>query len=79
MSIVGVLIAVGRRWRALSEKERRRLVGLVREAGVRPDRLSPRERRELRKLLAKLDLRGIGRDVGRLARKASKRGRWRSS
>lgn len=77
-AIAGALVAVGRRWRSLSEKERERLLALVRRAGVRPDRLSAKERKELRKLLSKLDLRGMAGDLGRLARGVRKRGRWRA-
>jgi hypothetical protein len=78
VAIAGAAVAIGKRWRALSEKERNRLVSLVREAGVRPDRLSDKQRRELRKLLVKLDLRGMTGDLGRLFRGVRKRGRWRT-
>ena len=78
-AIAGALVAVGKRWRALSQKERQRLVELVRESGVRPDRLSDKQRKELRKLLSKLDLRGMSGDVGRLVSRVRKRGRWRPS
>ncbi len=78
-AIAGGLVAVGKRWRALSEKERGRLLALLRESGLRPDRLNPKQRKELRRLLAKLDLRGMGGDLGRLAGRVRKRGRWRSS
>ncbi len=77
-AIAGALVAVGKRWRSLSEKERSRLMALVRQSGVRPDRLSDKQRKELRKLLAKLDLRGLSGDVARLARGVRKRGRRRS-
>ena len=75
-AIAGGLMAAGKRWRSLSAKERSRLLELVRESGVRPDRLSPKQRRELRRLLGKLDLRGMGGEVGRHLRG---RGRRRSS
>jgi hypothetical protein len=78
-AIAGGLIAVGKRWRALSEKERARLLALARESGLRPDRLSPKQRKELRRLLAKLDLRGMSGDLGRLVGRVRKRGRWRAS
>lgn len=77
-AIAGVAVATGKRWRTLSERERSRLLALVRESGVRPDRLSEKQRKELRKLLAKLDLRGLSGDVARLAGGVRKRGRRRS-
>jgi len=79
MAIVGALLAIGRRWRALSEKERSRLLALVRESGVRPDRLSPKQRLELRRLVNKLDIRGMSADLARLTRATGKRRRWRTS
>jgi len=78
-AILGALLAVGRRWRALSEKERSHLLRLVRESGVRPDRLSAKQRRELRRLLIKLDIRGMTADLARLTRATGKRRRWRTS
>jgi len=78
-AMIGALLAIGRRWRALSEKERSHLLQLVRESGVRPDRLSPKQRRELRGLLIKLDIRGMTADLARLTRATGKRRRWRTS
>jgi len=66
--------AVGRRAGKLSSSERERLLGLVRESGGRLGRLSEKERKELRKLAGKLDLRGIGDDLVPLIRRA-RRGR----
>jgi len=65
-------VIVGARWVALSAKERARLIELVRASRGRLSNLSARERRELRKLLHRLDVRGIGRDLTALAR--SRRG-----
>jgi hypothetical protein len=59
---------VGRRWKALSEKERARLASLVRESGGRPGNLGPKQRRELRTLVEKLDLKRMGRDLLPLVR-----------
>jgi hypothetical protein len=61
-------VVVGRRWRALSERDRARLASLVRQSGARPGRLSTKERRELRSLVGKLDLKGIGRELLPLVR-----------
>lgn len=68
-------LLAGERWRALSERERSRLLKLLRDARGWPGNLSARERQELGKLVRKLDLPGIGRDLLPLARK---RGRKKS-
>jgi hypothetical protein len=60
--------AIGRRWRALSEKDRARLSGLVRGSRGRLGNLSEKERTELRKLAGKLDLRGMGGELATLLR-----------
>jgi hypothetical protein len=54
---------VARRWKALSDKDRARLTHLVRESGGRPGNLGPKQRRELRTLLGKLDLKRMSRDL----------------
>jgi FixJ family two-component response regulator len=76
----GVVI-VGARWVALSAKERARLVELARASRGRVSNLSARERRELRKLVHRLDVRGMSRDLTVLARSRRARrrrgGRWR--
>lgn len=61
-----------RRWTSLSEKERARLVRLVRESGGRPSNLGPKQRKELHTLVGKLDLERIGRELLALVR--SRRG-----
>jgi hypothetical protein len=68
---------ISRRWRALSAKERARLTHLARTSGGRPGNLSGKERAELRGLVGKLDLKGIGRELLPLARR--RRGRHRRS
>ena len=67
---------VGRRWSALSSKERARLAQLLRESRGRVSNLSTRQRLELRKLARKLDLKGMGREVMPLVR-GGKRSRRR--
>lgn len=68
--------AVGSRWRALSASERARVGELVRESRGRPGNLDKRQRRELRQLVDRLDLRGLGRELALVARAArSPRGR----
>ena len=62
-------VIVGRRWAALSAKERARLTELVRESRGRVSSLSVRERQELRKLARKLDIRGMGSELMALKRR----------
>jgi hypothetical protein len=62
-------VVVGKRWRSLSDKERARLTALLRQSGGRPRNLGEKERRELRKLAGKLDLKGMGRELLPLARR----------
>jgi hypothetical protein len=62
------VVVIGRHWRALSDRDRTRLTRLVRDSQGRLSNLSTKERDELRKLVGKLDLRGIGRDLVLLAR-----------
>ncbi|MGD0455357.1 MAG: hypothetical protein ABSB69_17360 [Solirubrobacteraceae bacterium] len=72
-------VVIGRHWQALSEKERARLTRLARESRGRPGTLSTKERAELRGLVGKLDLKGIGRELLPLARRRrGRRGRSRA-
>jgi hypothetical protein len=61
-------LALGERWRALSEKDRTRLTQLVRQSRGRVGNLSARDRDELRKVVRKLDLRAMGREMLPLVR-----------
>jgi hypothetical protein len=63
------------RWKDLSDKDRRRLIRLIRDSRGRLSNLSDKERDELRRLLRKADLKGIGRDL--LALRRGRRGRKR--
>ena len=56
-------IVVGGRWQRLTANERERLTSLLRDSRGRIDRLSTRERKELRKLVDKLDLKGMAREL----------------
>jgi hypothetical protein len=56
-------VVVGRRWSALSEKERTQLVGILRDSRGRKGNLSVKQRYELRRLARKLDLKGAGREL----------------
>jgi hypothetical protein len=66
---------VGRRWTALSAKDRARLVALVRESRGRVGNLSVKQRLELRKLAGRLDLKGMTRDLLPVVRGGGRRGR----
>jgi hypothetical protein len=68
-------VVIGKRWRALSAKDRARISRLARESRGRPSNLGARERRELRKLIGKLDLKGAGRELVSLARGGRRRKR----
>jgi hypothetical protein len=73
-ALLQVGFAVGRRWRSLSERDRARLSELVRRSRGRLHNLSSGERRELRKLARKLDVRGMGDELRGLLR-GKRRGR----
>jgi hypothetical protein len=74
--IARAAVVAGKRWTALSGKERARLASLVRGSRGRPGNLNLRERNELRKLVRKLDLKGAGRELLPLVRGGKRRG-WR--
>jgi hypothetical protein len=63
------------RWKGLSEKDRDRLLRLMRESRGRLSNLTGKERDELRRLVRKADLKGVGRDL--LALRRGRRGRKR--
>jgi hypothetical protein len=77
LGILQVGVAFGERWRSLSEKERARLTGLLRESGGRLSSLTDKERKELHRLAGKLDLKGLGGDLMTQARRAGFPGRRR--
>jgi hypothetical protein len=68
-------IVIARHWRALSADDRARLAQLARKSGGRPRSLSLKERLELRRLLGRLDLQGMGRELLSLTHR--RRGRRR--
>lgn len=73
LMLLQVGVVVGKRWSALSQKERARLTQLVRESQGRLGSLSMRERSELRRLSRKLDLGGAGRELLALMRPGRRR------
>jgi hypothetical protein len=68
-------LVVGKRWRALSSKDRERLARLARESQGRPGNLSAKQRKELRKLVGKLDPKRAGRELVLLTRARRRRKR----
>ena len=56
-------VVVGRRWSALSERERAQLTRILRDSRGRRGNLSVKQRYELRRLARKLDLKGAGREL----------------
>jgi hypothetical protein len=77
IAIVQAGVAIGRRWRALSAKDRARLARLLRDSRGSVGNLSVRQRLELRALVRKLDLGGLGRELLPLARGGRVQGRRR--
>jgi hypothetical protein len=59
---------LGRRWRSLSAKDRARLTELTRESQGRLSNLSEKQRKELKKLVGKLDLKSTSRELVLLTR-----------
>jgi hypothetical protein len=68
-------VIVGQRWASLSAKERARLSQLVRESRGRLDNLTAKQRTELRKLVGKLDVKGMTRELLPLVRGGRRTGR----
>jgi hypothetical protein len=62
-------------WGKLTPGERAHLSALVRKSRGRPGNLTARERADLRRLAAKLDLTGLGRSVAPVARRLRPRPR----
>lgn len=73
-------VVAGKHWRSLSKKDRARLARLVRNRlqvhQGDSAKLSVKERAELRSLLVKLDVKGMGRELLPLAR-GKRRGKRR--
>jgi hypothetical protein len=66
-------LVLGKRWRALSAKDRTRLTELTRKSRGRLGNLSAKERKELKKLVGKLHPKRTARDLVLLTRTR----RWR--
>ena len=74
--VLQAAMMIGKRWRALSQKERARVATLLRDSGGRPGNLSAKERKEMQRLAGKLDLKGLARELAAVARgRRGRRGR----
>jgi hypothetical protein len=76
--LIGQAVLASRRhWQRLEAHERRRLTEIVRNSRGRPSNVTRREREELVRLIRKLDLTTLGRDIAGLASPFGRRGRRR--
>ncbi len=73
LALLQALVILGKRWSALSAKDRARLTRLVRQSRGRMRNLSVKERMELRRLSRRLDVRGAGGELLPLIRGGRKR------
>ena len=73
MLTLQAMIVANEHWRRLSERERARSLQLLRDSHGWPGNLTAKEREELRRLVAKLDLPGVGRDLLPLARRKGRK------
>jgi hypothetical protein len=71
--LLQAVVILGKRWSALSAKDRARLTRLVRQSRGRVRNLSAKERMELRKLSRRLDVKGAGGELLPLIRGGRKR------
>lgn len=65
-------ITLRKHWQRLEPKERARLTELIRKSQGRPMRLTPAERKDVRRLVAKLEPGSIARSVVPIGRRAAK-------
>jgi hypothetical protein len=61
--IAQAAVQAGEHWKRLSASERSKLQKLVKKSRGLPRNLTPKERDELKRLVGKLDLPGLGRDM----------------
>ncbi len=73
LALLQAVVILGKRWSALSAKDRSRLTRLVRQSRGRVRNLSVKERMELRRLSRRLDVRGAGSELLPLIRGGRKR------
>lgn len=72
-------VVLGKRWRSLSAKERARLAQLTRESQGRLSNLTEKQRKELKKLVGKLDPKRTSRELVLLTRARRRRLRRKHS
>jgi hypothetical protein len=63
MLVLQGAVHVNEHYKKLTPTERDRLQRLIRKSRGRPSNLTPREREAFKKLVAKLDLTGLGREL----------------
>jgi hypothetical protein len=63
------MILTREHWDKLTPGERAHLAALLRKSRARPGNLTPGERRDVRRLAAKLDLPALGRNLAPMARR----------
>jgi hypothetical protein len=73
MIVLQAGMAAGQHWRHLDAHERTRLKHLVLLSKGRPGNLSPKERAEVKRIAAKLDLPGLARVVAPIAGRGRRR------
>jgi hypothetical protein len=67
LAVARAAVATKGHWDKLAPAERRLLIRLVRKSKGKASNLTLRERQQLRRLVAKLELRRLGRDLAVLA------------
>ncbi len=67
-ALLQVAVVIRARWQRLSAKDRQRFTELLRESQGRAGNLNSRQREELRKIAARLDLRGAARELAPILR-----------
>lgn len=77
LMVLQLAMTLRKHWKYLAPAERARLGELVKQSQGRPNRLSATERREVRRLVAKLEPMQIARSVVPIGRRASKLRRGR--
>jgi hypothetical protein len=75
--VVQIAMTARKHWQRLDPKERARLAELLKKSQGRPNRLSAKERAEVRQLVAKLEPGAFARSVVPIGRKAVKARRGR--
>jgi hypothetical protein len=73
--LLEVMVLTREHWERLTPGERAHLTALLRKSRARPGNLTPGERRDVRRLAAKLDLPALGRSVAPVARRLRPRPR----